>query len=223
MAVHGLYPRYVEADGNCMFRALADQLHGTDSEHRRLRAEVCDYIETHRERFQDFVMDMEFNDYVARMRDELWGDGCALVAFAKIRGVNIVVYSEGVDAPPMRIGCDDDTEDLDTMNDTASSIKLRRRKGGKDATKKKRESAVAAKRMRNNSNRKRTANGNTAATGTIDEYEPNDGGTAAEYLGKRKPTLYLALDNEEHYWSVRRILGPTSGASDIDPNLEGKF
>lgn len=168
-------------------------------------------------------MDMEFDDYVARMRDELWGDGCALVAFAKIRGVNIVVYSEGVDAPPMRIGCDDDTEDLDTINDTdASSIKLRRRKGGKDATKKKRESAVAAKRMRNNSSRKRTANGNTAS-GTIGEYEPNDGGAAAEYLGKRKPTLYLALDNEEHYWSVRRILGPTSGASDIDPNLEGKF
>jgi hypothetical protein len=225
LALHGLYPRYVEADGNCMFRALADQLNGSDTEHRRIRAEVCDYISAHRARFEGFIMDMEFDDYVARMRDELWGDGCALVAFAKIRGINIIVYSEGLGVPPMRIGCNDDAEEA--TSDVASSIKLRRRKG-KDKPKKVRESAVAAKRMRNSSSRKRATPGassinSSSSTTIIDEYEPNNDGGGAEYLGKRRPTLYLALDEEEHYWSVRRIAGPTFGASDIDPNLEGAF
>ncbi|KAF5094468.1 hypothetical protein D0Z00_003515 [Geotrichum galactomycetum] len=230
LAGQGLYPRYVEADGNCMFRALVDQLTGSDSEHRQIRAEVCDYISAHRARFEGFVMDMEFDDYVARMRDELWGDGCALVAFAKIRGVNVIVYSEGLGAPPMRIGCNDDADDV--TSDAASSIKLRRRKGNnKERTKRIRESAVAAKRMRNSSSRKRAGpagassiNSSSTTTITIGEYEPNDGTSGgAEYLGKRRPTLYLALDEEEHYWSVRRIAGPTFGASDIDPNLEGAF
>ena len=223
LAGNGLYPRYVEADGNCMFRALADQLNGSDAEHRRIRAEVCDYISAHRTRFEGFVMDMDFDDYVARMRDELWGDGCALVAFAKIRGVNVIVYSEGLGAPPMRIGCNDDADDA--ASDAASSVKLRRRKGGKEKAAKVRESAVAAKRMRNSSSRKRPGTGasNVNGSGATSDYMANDGSGGAEYLGKRRPTLYLALDEEEHYWSVRRIAGSASGASDIDPNLEGAF
>ena len=223
LAGNGLYPRYVEADGNCMFRALADQLNGSDAEHRRIRAEVCDYISAHRTRFEGFVMDMDFDDYVARMRDELWGDGCALVAFAKIRGVNVIVYSEGLGAPPMRIGCNDDADDA--ASDAASSVKLRRRKGGKEKAAKVRESAVAAKRMRNSSSRKRPGTGASSVNGSgaTSDYMANDGSGGAEYLGKRRPTLYLALDEEEHYWSVRRIAGPASGASDIDPNLEGAF
>merc|ERR1719498_1177582 len=61
----------VEADGNCLFRSLADQLGGDEGDHRRRRREICEYIAAHREWFEPFMEDDEpFDDYVARMGTE---------------------------------------------------------------------------------------------------------------------------------------------------------
>ena len=42
----------VEADGNCLFRSLADQLGGDEREHRRRRSEIVEYIRSNRDWFE---------------------------------------------------------------------------------------------------------------------------------------------------------------------------
>ena len=42
---------------NCLFRALADQLDGTDDGHLRYRRIIAKYLADHREEFEPFVED----------------------------------------------------------------------------------------------------------------------------------------------------------------------
>ena len=53
----GLYAAHTVGDGNCLFRALSDQLYGTPTYHLRLRADICNWIELHKERYAPFVED----------------------------------------------------------------------------------------------------------------------------------------------------------------------
>lgn len=53
----GLYAAATLGDGNCLFRALSDQLHGTPSYHLKLRQDICDWIASHKQRYEPFVDD----------------------------------------------------------------------------------------------------------------------------------------------------------------------
>jgi OTU domain-containing protein 3 len=53
----GLYAAPTLGDGNCLFRALSDQLYGTPSHHLQLRKDICDWIEAHQQRYEPFVED----------------------------------------------------------------------------------------------------------------------------------------------------------------------
>jgi OTU domain-containing protein 3 len=53
----GLYAASTVGDGNCLFRALSDQLLGTPNHHLQLRAEICDWIALHKARYEPFVED----------------------------------------------------------------------------------------------------------------------------------------------------------------------
>ena len=53
----GLYAAPTLGDGNCLFRALSDQIYGSPSKHLLLRDEICDWIEAHRQRYEPFVDD----------------------------------------------------------------------------------------------------------------------------------------------------------------------
>ena len=44
-------------DGNCLFRALADQYYGSPSKHLELRGEICAWIAGNGERYAPFVDD----------------------------------------------------------------------------------------------------------------------------------------------------------------------
>ncbi|KAJ7604562.1 hypothetical protein B0H17DRAFT_1173371 [Mycena rosella] len=44
----GLYAAPTLGDGNCLFRALSDQLYGSPSRHPQLRKDVCDWIARHK-------------------------------------------------------------------------------------------------------------------------------------------------------------------------------
>ena len=56
-------------DGNCLFRALADQLWGSPNGHLTLRAEVCDWMEGRKERYEGFVdEDRSFDTHIKSMR-----------------------------------------------------------------------------------------------------------------------------------------------------------
>jgi OTU domain-containing protein 3 len=53
----GLYAASTLGDGNCLFRALSDQLYGSDSYHSKLRQDVCTWISNHQRRYEPFVDD----------------------------------------------------------------------------------------------------------------------------------------------------------------------
>ena len=53
----GLYAAPTLGDGNCLFRALSDQLYGTPAYHLRLREEICNWIASHKQRYAPFVDD----------------------------------------------------------------------------------------------------------------------------------------------------------------------
>ena len=69
----GLGLRDVQGDGNCLFRAVADQLWGVSGRHVEVRKLVCDYLETNREGMEAFVWPFlkeaeDYDGYVQRMR-----------------------------------------------------------------------------------------------------------------------------------------------------------
>jgi len=69
----GVGLRDVQGDGNCLFRALADQLWGVQKRHVEVRKLVCDYLETNRAGMEVFVLAFmregeSYEGYVERMR-----------------------------------------------------------------------------------------------------------------------------------------------------------
>ena len=97
----GWYIYEVESDGNCLFRALVDQLDGTCpdiADHAALRALVVDTMERHKEHFEAFVEDDEsFEDYITRMKEDgTWGGQLEIQAASWKLGVNIRIYQDGM-------------------------------------------------------------------------------------------------------------------------------
>ncbi|DAZ97259.1 TPA: LOW QUALITY PROTEIN: hypothetical protein N0F65_009310 [Lagenidium giganteum] len=84
----------VEADGNCLFRALSDQLHGTQEHHTEIRKRIVSYIESRRDEFEPFMEDEEkFEHYCKRMReDATWGGNQEIYAAARLFAVDVVVH-----------------------------------------------------------------------------------------------------------------------------------
>jgi hypothetical protein len=99
----------IDADGNCLFRALADNLyydHG--AAHVDIRNDICDYLLAHEEEFKAFlVLDddnaenddaADFESYVNGMREDgTWGGNLELVVAARLYQRNILVYSADLD------------------------------------------------------------------------------------------------------------------------------
>ena len=85
----------IEADGNCLFRSLHDQLVGVvpGLDYRTLRATLLDYVEREAAFYASFVEDDEtIDEYIARMREDgSWGGHIELHACARRYGVNVCV------------------------------------------------------------------------------------------------------------------------------------
>lgn len=98
----------VEADGNCLFRALGDQLFGDQHEHEDVRKRIVDYLEQHRDDFEPFMEDEEkFDKYCDRMREDgTWGGNQELYAAARLFQVYVVVHQDQPSARLMVIECD---------------------------------------------------------------------------------------------------------------------
>ncbi|KAJ2553332.1 2-oxoglutarate dehydrogenase E1 component, partial [Coemansia sp. RSA 1933] len=93
----GLYCKDMDGDGNCLFRALADQVDGSADTHMRHRQSVCDYMERNPEEFAPFMDESSpFGRYVYNMRNNgVYGGNMELVAFARNYLVDIKVYQMG--------------------------------------------------------------------------------------------------------------------------------
>ncbi|XP_078486998.1 OTU domain-containing protein 3-like isoform X1 [Ciona intestinalis] len=94
LATLGLTLKDIPGDGNCLFRALADQLEGNSRRHLHHREETVSYMVEHRTDFEPFVEDdCSFNDHVYKLRkDGTYAGNDAIVAFARNNGVNVVIH-----------------------------------------------------------------------------------------------------------------------------------
>ena len=65
----------MEADGNCLFRAIADQLEGDERKHKSYRQKAIDFILANKDDFVPFIEDDEtIEEYCADMaKDAVWG------------------------------------------------------------------------------------------------------------------------------------------------------
>ncbi|XP_028850439.1 OTU domain-containing protein 3 [Denticeps clupeoides] len=90
----GLKLREIPGDGNCLFRALADQLEGHSRSHLRLRQETVQYMSSHRQDFEPFVEDdVPFAQHLANLSQPgTFAGNDAIVAFARSRLVRVVIH-----------------------------------------------------------------------------------------------------------------------------------
>lgn len=94
MNLYELKARPVQGDGNCQFRALSQQLNGTEDNHASLRARIVEQLKKEPERYQDFVYE-EYSDYVKRIaRDGQWGDNVTLQAASDLLGKDIWLLTD---------------------------------------------------------------------------------------------------------------------------------
>ncbi|KAM7251008.1 hypothetical protein ACFE04_022891 [Oxalis oulophora] len=84
----------VEADGNCFFRALADQLEGNEEEHVKYRNMAVQYIVKNREMFEPFIEDeVPFDEYCQLMEnDGTWAGHMELQAASLATRCNICIH-----------------------------------------------------------------------------------------------------------------------------------
>ncbi|KAL1204100.1 OVARIAN TUMOR DOMAIN-containing deubiquitinating enzyme 6 [Cardamine amara subsp. amara] len=102
-------------DGNCLFRAVADQVYG-DSETYDMARQMCmDYMEQERDHFSQFITE-SFTSYLKRKRrDKVYGNNVEIQALAEMynRPIHIYSYSTepinifhgnySTDSPPIRL------------------------------------------------------------------------------------------------------------------------
>ncbi|CDJ70329.1 OTU-like cysteine protease domain-containing protein, putative [Eimeria necatrix] len=91
----GLSLRHIVPDGNCLFRAAADQLYGQQTQHRAVRAAAVSYMSSHESSFSGFIDTEEepFNKYLKRMAtDGTWGGQLELQAISLAYKVNLLIY-----------------------------------------------------------------------------------------------------------------------------------
>lgn len=82
----GLRVHTTLGDGNCLFRALSDQLYGTEAHHLTLRADITAWMAKYKDRYEGFVEDdRSFEDHLRCMRQT---------------GTFNVVFSVGLNDPP---------------------------------------------------------------------------------------------------------------------------
>ncbi|GAA6046826.1 hypothetical protein JCM3770_005662 [Rhodotorula araucariae] len=82
----GLYAANILGDGNCLFRALSDQLYGSPSMHHAIRQEICDYLAANPDKYRLFVDEDSvkggFDGHVREMRQNgTYGTNIELSAF----------------------------------------------------------------------------------------------------------------------------------------------
>ena len=111
-------------DGNCLFRAIADQVYGDSDEHPVVQ-KLLDYVMKDSNHFAAFFDDeneegdRSFSDYCQRLQqDGQWGGNMELAAACEVYGVQIIVHQSGTNAnayclQPSR-EAPDHTESLDT-------------------------------------------------------------------------------------------------------------
>lgn len=82
LITYGLAEMQVEGDGNCQFRAIADQLFRNPEYHKHVRKEVVKQLKNFQKSYESYVP-MKYKTYLKKMkRSGEWGDHLTLQAAA---------------------------------------------------------------------------------------------------------------------------------------------
>jgi len=88
----GLKLRDIPGDGNCLFRALADQLEERQVDHKKHRQATVMYMIQQKEDFEPFV-EGSFSNYIDDLgRDGTYAGNDAIVAFAQNNEIDVVIH-----------------------------------------------------------------------------------------------------------------------------------
>lgn len=90
----GFKLREIQGDGNCLFRALADQLNGDNNVHGRHRKDVVGYMKENKEDFAPFLDEtVTFEKYLSNLASNgTYGGNDSIVAFARKNKVDVVIH-----------------------------------------------------------------------------------------------------------------------------------
>ncbi|XP_020527335.1 OTU domain-containing protein 5-B isoform X2 [Amborella trichopoda] len=111
----GLEVKRMVEDGNCLFRAIADQVFGDPEMYDETRHMCIDYMEKERDHFSQFITE-GFTSYCKRKRrDKVYGNNVEIQAFCEMFNRPIHIFSYGTepinifhnsyhtDTPPIRL------------------------------------------------------------------------------------------------------------------------
>ena len=92
----GLREKKIKGDGNCQFRAVADQLWGDEEKYNDVKLCAIHDLETNHSRDPEFMWPASEDDgYIDRLkRNGTYGDDLTLHAIANDMGIRIIVISD---------------------------------------------------------------------------------------------------------------------------------
>ncbi len=84
-------------DGNCLFRSVADQLHGDQTLHKKYRAATVEYMLANKEEYIPFMNENDpIEKYCKRLsKDKTWGGQHELRAMAMKYHFNVYLHQVG--------------------------------------------------------------------------------------------------------------------------------
>lgn len=76
----------IKGDGNCLFRAIADQLYGTEHQHDDLRVKCVQGLESNKEIYKFYIEDdVTIDAYIESMRnDGEWGGQLEMTVLSEL-------------------------------------------------------------------------------------------------------------------------------------------
>jgi len=93
---NGLKVHDIQGDGNCLYRAISDQVYGNENFFESLKAKCLDYLELERDFFGQFIEGgvEKFDDYIKMKKVEgVWGDDIEIQAMSEIYNRPVEIYS----------------------------------------------------------------------------------------------------------------------------------
>ena len=90
----GYYIKEVDSDGNCLFRAVSDQLENHEYNFDNYRQKTVDYMRDNIEYFKNFIEDDQtVEEYIDNMsQNKEWGGNLEIYAMSMALHVNFYIY-----------------------------------------------------------------------------------------------------------------------------------
>ncbi|XP_044286930.1 OTU domain-containing protein 4 isoform X3 [Varanus komodoensis] len=95
----GLYRKRVAKDGSCLFRAVAEQVFHSQSQHLDIRMACINYLRKNREQFEAFI-EGEFEEYLKSLENpQEWVGQVEISALSLMYKKDFIIYQEPNCAP----------------------------------------------------------------------------------------------------------------------------